>query len=182
MKLIKFSVFFIILAFSIPASAQFYKYVDENGTTRFTDDINDVPVEQRDKIKSYVESESSNDVEGKDTESPPPEESQQQATIDETSDEQKPADLEDTRKNLDALKAELDAEYDKLVQEKKTLAEEKKNAISTEQIIEYNQKVDDLNKRVKAYEEKGKQYKAQVNAYNKQIMEENARNDKKESQ
>ena len=49
----------ILLIFSaLPAAGEFYKYVDENGNTRFTDDINQVPPQQRKGISSYAESES----------------------------------------------------------------------------------------------------------------------------
>lgn len=36
-----------------PASAEFYRYVDENGNIRFTDDITMVPREQREKLREY---------------------------------------------------------------------------------------------------------------------------------
>jgi hypothetical protein len=47
----------VSLAIAGPAWAQFYKYLDKHGNVRFTDDINQVPENQRVKARSYVESE-----------------------------------------------------------------------------------------------------------------------------
>jgi len=58
MNLIKLFICLIILFFSITVSAEFYKYVDENGNTHFTDDFNKVPEDQRAGLKGYEESES----------------------------------------------------------------------------------------------------------------------------
>ncbi|MGD8492931.1 MAG: DUF4124 domain-containing protein, partial [Desulfobacterales bacterium] len=58
MKAIKYLIFIIFLLFSANASAEFYKYVDENGNVKYTDDINEVPAAQRRNIRSYVESQS----------------------------------------------------------------------------------------------------------------------------
>jgi hypothetical protein len=54
MKYLKIFVLISFILFSVNASAEFYKYTDEDGNVRFTDDINQVPEEQRSKIRSYV--------------------------------------------------------------------------------------------------------------------------------
>ena len=56
MKYLKIFIIISFLMFSVSAAAEFYKYVDEEGNTRFTDDINQVPEAQRAKIRSYIES------------------------------------------------------------------------------------------------------------------------------
>ena len=63
MRLINIPIFIIIVLLSAPASAQFYKYIDEDGNIRFTDDINQVPKQQRTTVKSYEEAVSDTDVE-----------------------------------------------------------------------------------------------------------------------
>ena len=65
MKLINLLVCILFVLFSASAAAQFYKYVDEEGNTRFTDDINLVPVDQRKNIESYTESYSETEAEEK---------------------------------------------------------------------------------------------------------------------
>lgn len=47
MKFIKYSICLTIILFSFSAGAEIYKYVDESGTIHFTDDLSNVPVEQR---------------------------------------------------------------------------------------------------------------------------------------
>ena len=44
------------MVFAGPAFAQFYKYLDKQGDVRFTDDINQVPQDQRAAARSYSES------------------------------------------------------------------------------------------------------------------------------
>ena len=57
MKYLKIFIVITFLMFSVSASAEFYKYVDDDGNVRFTDDINQVPEAQRSQIRSYIESE-----------------------------------------------------------------------------------------------------------------------------
>lgn len=177
MNYIKYLILIGFLLFSVNASADFYKYVDENGNVRFTDDINEVPEAQRSKIQSYIESQSKEVPEQKEalenqaeTEETAP--SEQQANFPDLSEDERES-LEDVRNRLDQMKTEIDQDYEALKGEKKQLAEEKKQAKTREQIIEYNKKVDDLNKRAEAYVKKGKEYEAGVDAYNERIMKKN---------
>mgnify|MGYP003565141808 CR=1 FL=1 len=172
MNLIRLIVILIFALFAASASAQFYKYVDEEGNIRFTDDINQVPPEQRANIQKYVESFSDSEED-----TLPKEETQnaqeQEISVD-LSDDSEQESLGEARKRLVALKEEIDNEYKELVKEKEKLAKEKAKAVNRKQILEYNEKVDKLNERVKAYQQKGKDYEAQVEAYNARVTEENA--------
>jgi hypothetical protein len=49
--MIKLLLLLIIILFATPASADIYKFVDEQGNVRFTDDINQVPEDQRGSIE-----------------------------------------------------------------------------------------------------------------------------------
>lgn len=62
MNLIKLFIYLIIFFFSTTVSAEFYKYVDENGNTHFTDDFNQVPEDQRAGLKGYDEATSDSDT------------------------------------------------------------------------------------------------------------------------
>ena len=174
-----FKIFMIIavLMFSASASAEFYKYVDDDGNVRFTDDINQVPEPQREKIRSYIESESPEPAEPEITGENKPEqasEDQQTDFADLTDDESES--LNEAKKRIDELRNEIDQEYKDLMKEKEALAEDKKQAKTRDQIIEFNKRVDSLNKRVAAYEKKGKDYQAQVDAYNQKIKQQNSKN------
>ena len=157
MNLVKLSICLLVIIFAAPASAQFYKYIDEEGNTRFTDDINLVPADQRKNIKSYEESysepeETQANVE---KEEAPPE---QESTTETPTDAVTAVDsgtLEDQRVRLDALKKEIDAEYNALIEAKKNLAQEKEKAATREEILQYNKKVEDLNQRVRDYQQRG---------------------------
>ncbi len=176
MNLFKLSICLLIIILATPASAKFYKYIDDEGNTRFTDDINLVPADQRKNIQSYEESISE------------PEETQASVNQEETqparqSTTEIPTDsvtavdsgtLEDQRKHLDALKKEIDSEYKELIETKKNLAKEREKAVSREEILQYNKKVENLNQRVKDYQQKGKDYEKQVEAYNERVAQENA--------
>ena len=170
MKYLKIFIIITFLMFSASAAAEFYKYVDENGNIHFTDDINQVPPEQRAKIRSYVESVSEDPAEQAVTRE---NQSEQDATDQQTNFPDLSGDesesLEDAKKRINALKSEIDKEYEALVKEKEQLAKNKEKAKTRKQIIEFNKKVDSLNKRVVAYEQKGKDYKEQVDAYNQRI-------------
>jgi chromosome segregation ATPase len=177
MKYFKIFIIITFLMFSASASAEFYKYVDEEGNVRFTDDINQVPEAQRAKIRSYIESESKEPAEqqvARENEAEQTSEDQQTDFSGLSDDESES--LEDAKKRIDALKTEIDQEYQALLKEKEQLAKDKEQAKTRDQIIEFNKKVDNLNKRVAAYEKKGQDYKAQVDAYNKRITQQNSEN------
>ena len=177
MRLLSWVLALALTIFALPATAEFYKYVDKNGNVRFTDDINMVPPEQRKNLKSYVESESQPDPEPAQQDKAPkePDDNQQNAADIYAGDKQKEGYYEKTRKELDAMKAELDAEYRAIMEEKAILTQERELAKSRQQIQEYNQKVEKLNERATAYEKKGADYSKRVEEFNAKISAENDR-------
>lgn len=117
------------------SAAQFFKYRDETGAIRFTDDISQVPPEQRPQVKLYEESVSVSTGEP-------------ERTVSETA-ANIPADDFDAREaEIFSRKAELDAEYDRLNAEMLAINEAKKtiNVADTKQ-------VEELNARINAYRE-----------------------------
>jgi hypothetical protein len=175
MRALNIFIFISFLLFSVNASAEFYKYLDENGDVRYTDDINQVPEEQRAKVSSYVESESENAL--------PEEEATQEPTVEQEQPENAAEifeenigeeSLEAARKRIDALRQKLDEEYKALVEEGKQLAKERQAAVTNEQKLEFNKKVDDYNKRGESYQASQKEYEAQIEAYNARVNEHNA--------
>ena len=55
MKLIKLFLFMVIILFAAQAPAEIYKYVDDQGNIYFTDDLNQVPAEQRAAMEESLE-------------------------------------------------------------------------------------------------------------------------------
>ncbi len=47
----KLFILLVIVVFAAPAPAEIYKYVDQQGEVHFTDDINQVPLDQRDSFE-----------------------------------------------------------------------------------------------------------------------------------
>lgn len=150
-----------------PANAEFYKYVDENGIIRFTDDITMVPREQREKLLEYQDSIN----ESEDT----PEASQAApATAPEKTPE--PASVGDFNqaiieqgKRLEAQQAALDTEY-KALMDARRLLEERRGGFRTKSARkEYVAQIIQLNKRNAAYEAKRAAYDNEVLQYNAEL-------------
>jgi peptidoglycan hydrolase CwlO-like protein len=148
----------MVLVMFQPAMAQFYRYVDSHGNVLFTDDINKIPMDQRDRIQPYEASETDPDT-----------------TVEKSAPEHSPAKspeaqiaaLETERARLTEVESTLNQEFEALTKERDNLDEEMKNAVTTEQIKAYNQKIADFNSRIQSYEEKRNTYSDHVEAFNK---------------
>jgi hypothetical protein len=202
LKMIKLLLLLIIILFATPASADIYKFIDEQGNVRFTDDINQVPEDQRGSIEissnyeadteAEPESENFNDDLATDPEleSSYADEPETTEGFDDDSDNRGDVGVQEDQKedgvsldqeeldlnlkSLKSLKKEIDKEYAALVKEKEKLAQEQNALTTREEILKYNVKINDLNERAEAYVKKGEQYKAQVEAYNARIIQRNA--------
>jgi hypothetical protein len=202
LKMIKLLLLLIIILFATPASADIYKFVDEQGNVRFTDDINQVPEDQRGSIEissnyeadteAEQESENFNDDLATDPEleSSYADEPETTEGFDDDSDNRGDVGVQEDQKedgvsldqeeldlnlkSLKSLKKKIDKEYAALVKEKEKLAQEQNALTTREEILKYNVRINDLNERAEAYVKKGEQYKAQVEAYNARIIQRNA--------
>ena len=177
MKLLAWVLAMALMLAALPAAGEFYKYLDEDGNTRFTDDINQVPPEQRKNVSSYVESESRPEAVPAEEESGSQSETEEQqpvADID-AGDMAEEGYFDKTRKELDEMKARLDAEYKAIMEEKEQLSQERDAAKTREQIQAYNKRVEKLNARAAAYEQKGAEYSKRVEEFNAKIVEQNSK-------
>jgi hypothetical protein len=173
MNYLKIFVLISFLLFSVSASAEFYKYTDEDGNIRFTDDINQVPEEQRSRIRSYVESQSEEVPEQEATQENP-EKSEQQANFPDLSEnDAEEGSLEELKSRIDAIKQEIDQEYAALLKEKEQLAEEKKQVKTRPQVEGYNKKIEGYNMRGEDFMKKQKERDALIDDYNARIMKKN---------
>lgn len=159
----------LIICLSGPVSADFYKYTDQDGNIRFTDDLSKVPKDQRTNVTSYEESESAQP-----TAVPVDKKETGQQPI-----EKKPETDNDTdaqSKQIQSRKDELDKEYHALMREKARLEAEAENPKSAEEIVQFNRKVSDLNKNISQYDQKRKALHADIEAYNARVAENNKKN------
>lgn len=135
------------------SSAEFYKYKDKSGVLRFTDDINEIPKDQRPKMDAYSEP----------ADFITPEQEQQK--IETAKKAQKAAeaavvkDKDAMRVKLNNTKIALDKKYEELKKTKQDLIDARadaiKNAADTkahqEEILQFNKGVKDLEKRRQAF-------------------------------
>jgi len=149
--------FLLLVALSLipmPVFAEFYKYKDANGVLRFTDNLLEVPKDQRDKIQTY-----------KEVVTPEPE-----------------PDISDVQKEDAALKnqnnraEQINSEREVLEQSFKALDAERKSILESptspqeqEAYEAHKQRIEAFNARIKAYEEQRKMFQAKVDAYNAEI-------------
>jgi hypothetical protein len=178
MKYLKIFVLVSFLLFSVSASAEFYKYTDEDGNIRFTDDINQVPEEQRSRIRSYVESQSVEVPEQEATQENPEksEQSEQQANFPDLSEDvAEEGSPEELKSRIDEIKQEIDQEYAALLKEKEKLAADKKQAKTRAQIESYNKRIESYNTRGQDFMKKQKERDALIDNYNARIMKKNTK-------
>ena len=177
MKGLTGAILITVMVFAGPAFAEFYKYLDKQGVVRFTDDINQVPQDQRAAARSYSESQASGTSaaeaspafkEEKQADPSPPAASA--AAGDEGEDS-----IEDARARLDALKKDTEAEYQVLVKEKDRLAKEKGTQKTREEINAYNKEVATFNQRAEIFEKNNEDLRKRVEGYNALVNEANSK-------
>jgi len=157
-------VFFLIttLLFTTPVSAEIFKYLDENGQKRWTDDLSQVPKEQRpsaQRMETVGETTAETIVEKAGTPQPGSR-SETKAAVPDTDESGETVEL--SRETLEKEKAALDTQYQQLLEERKQLELIKPEALSFSDRAK-------LNNRISAYNSKTEQYDAQLNAFNNKI-------------
>jgi phage shock protein A len=180
MRWLAWVVLLVGLSFAGPASAQFYKYLDEQGNIRFTDDINQVPEKQRTKARRYVESQPSapgaaqpDDALGKKAAAAGAAVEGSTPSAFAASADEEP--LDSVKKRVEEMKTQVDAEYQALVKEKDALDKEKDTQKAQDQVANYNKRVEVFNQRAGNYETRSAELRKQVEAYNARVIEENAK-------
>lgn len=151
MNLSRRIILLVLILGTAPALAEFYKYVDESGIARYTDDLSQVPVNQRPGVNTYTESPS-------------------------YMPNKKPLDINALKKLLENKKQDLDREYQELMMEEVRL-EEEKNDIKTDQgRRKHNEKIRSFNEKSRKYLEKKDAYEKQAAVYKKRLRMETAGN------
>jgi len=151
---------------ALPASAEYYKYIDEHGNVRFTDDITMVPREQREKLREYEDYRESEEV------SEPSEATA--ATPPGKAPEPEPApagneDIVEQGKRLEQERTALDTEYKALTEARRMLEERRGEFRTKGARKEYELQIIQLNERNAAYEAKRRAYDSEVLEYNTKL-------------
>ncbi len=157
----------IAIALSTPALAEFYQYTDQSGVLRFTDDLTQVPEDQRPTVKKYLEPD----------DSLTPEQRAQKA-LDARREPAAEEKLEISGgehlvefERLDKKKAGLDQRYTELIKERNDLARVKEEISSEAELTAYNEKINSLNKRITAFEAEREVFSKEVDAFNARFAE-----------
>ena len=160
-----------ILVFGLAGTAagEFYRYRDANGVTRFTDNIMEVPADQRPAIKSYTEPD--DDL--------TPEEKAQKTRKDEALRQKQELKARQTKQvrqlesaditspaGLQEMKAALDREYDGLLREKRTLDDQQARMKSNTELRRWREEVRELNQRIADFEVRRTAFKKKVDSLN----------------
>jgi len=163
MNLIKLFGCLIIIFFSTTVSAEFYKYVDENGNTCFTDDFNKVPEDQRAGLKGYEESESNIDtdiVEKK---------AVKEKKVQDDNENQK--NLRKFYDRLNNTRLQLVKENEEIAKEREQIIEDRKNAETSEDAGKVKERIKNLNKRQEELKKKNEAFEAERKEYSKKLEE-----------
>jgi hypothetical protein len=153
-----------VLLFANPALGEFYKYRDNNGVLRFTDNLAEVPLNQRPDAQSYKEAD---DYLTPYQKMERAEKARREAEM--AAKETKQMSFEaqqDQRMNLNKTRTELDKEYGELMRAKSALKKEKAQASTLEQQKAYKKGVNALNKRIIVYEGRRDQYEEAMQDFN----------------
>ena len=141
--------------------AQIYKYTDKNGQKRWTDDLGQIPVEQR---QSAEQVESIRDVS---QEAPAKQKNHETVAIPNTDSSGDTTNL--TLESLLKEKSELEKQYQLIVEERKQIEEIKAQKNDAAQRQELKKKISAYNAKTKQYEIRLEAYNAKAEAYNKKI-------------
>ena len=163
---------FFLLAFSAPLSAEYYRYVDNQGVVYFTDNLAEVPTDQRsqensfNEIKSVQNSDDTKKMISAQTDQPGKEAS---------ASNQDPSEGEVNNLSqiqlLNKEKETLDQTYESLVRRKQALKKEEASAgtSKTKKIVQ--DKVNTLNQEIQDFEKLRKAFVIRAKAFNAQASQ-----------
>ena len=167
-KPILFGLLLFSLMMPFPIHAEIYKYIDENGEKRWTDDLSQVPLNQRSAAKRMqgVKEDTPQDLKGSNSTDKNPPVQSSAGKIDYSKNI--------TRESLEMEKAELDDQYKQLLEERQQLEKMKAEKLTSKARAALNQRISAYNEKTKKYEEQLNIFKGKIDAYNKSVINKQA--------
>jgi hypothetical protein len=161
--------FLLVMGTVSAGFAEFYKYIDEDGKVQFTDNIANVPPDQRERLEAYEEvtpSKTRQPGQTPEMEAVTGEEGERSTAV--VDDEEL---IDDRAEALEKRGAALEKEYEALMEEREGLDKAAKVRLTPAKKRELVERISDFNLRIKAYEKKRQAYNAEVEAYNAGVVE-----------
>ena len=147
------AVLLLLMSFST-SQAQLFRYKDAHGNWSYTDNLADVPLDQREDCKQYEPIE---------TPTAQPIRKERTAAAE---DNAAPEETGRLRDELQARKAALDQEYEALVKESGELEKRSQNLRSEAETRAFENRKNAFNQRLKVFEERRQVFEKDLQAYN----------------
>jgi uncharacterized protein DUF4124 len=141
----------VLSLITIPACAEFYKYKDANGVLRFTDNLLDVPRDQRENIQAY-----------KEVVTPEPKPELTDEEIEESALNNKNNQIEQLNREREAL----EQSYKDLGAERIALLKSPPSPEDQAAYEAHRQRIEAFNTKIKSYEKQRKLFQTKVDAFN----------------
>jgi hypothetical protein len=185
LKKLTWTIVILFLLLAGPVAAQFYRYIDKDGSLRFTDDLSKVPAEQRPNIRENNKPETGpapfskeavRPIEKSPATSAEPSANHPQGAAATAADGT--VFLEELRDRIEKMKGQLEAEYLRLAKEKDALVKGRASIKTLEELVGYNKSVDAFNQLAENYDKMSSQLTKLVEEYNAYVLEEKPKNKK----
>jgi len=151
-----------------PAEAEIYQYKDPTGTSRFTDDLSNVPEEQRPDLKTFKSVKNDEDKRTKlqNSMSSSKASERKSSTTADTWREK----VENSSRELEQMKADLEQRVKQLRKQRKQLKANTpaKNSSSREKAAYYD-KIKSLNAKIEAYSKQREKFQKKIDAFNRLV-------------
>jgi hypothetical protein len=153
MQLRYFIIALVLVMVPALSQAEFYKYRDANGVLRFTDDITEVPADQRAQLKEY-----------KSVATPKP-------SVDTTEKEDAPekTGLDAMAQQLETEKAALEEEYQALAEEDRRIKASVADPNNPPDPEAYNEQLKALQRKIEAYDARRRAFQEKAAAFDAHV-------------